>query len=217
MQYPDEQMNRYVNVNIYSILRHYHQKHKKYPEENIEKPEAIKQDEQSEQPEPKKQKLESMELESEESEPKKRKRDFKESEPKRQKNESEESLRKWEEENKRVCEIFDSDKCDSFIVIAKENPNTIIDAFLDFVNLGRPIVIFSESVETLTDVYMHLKMGKRVTNLILTNNFMREIQVLPSRTHPNVNRDFGGYILFGYVVSTTETNISLGDGIDKKE
>lgn len=106
----------------------------------------------------------------------------------------------WQIDNDRACELF-STKLDSLTICAKEHPLEIVRALLPFVRPSRPIVVFSASREILMDLYVALKNTGDVTNLRITSNWLRMLQVLPNRTHPDVNMSgSGGFLLTGYTV-----------------
>ncbi|XP_076758001.1 tRNA methyltransferase 6 non-catalytic subunit isoform X2 [Xylocopa sonorina] len=66
---------------------------------------------------------------------------------------------------------------------------------------SRPFVIHHIYREPLQETYMMLKQKQNVINLRLFSNFLRSYQVLPDRTHPDIlTSDTGGYLLTGYLV-----------------
>ncbi|CAL7942223.1 unnamed protein product [Xylocopa violacea] len=66
---------------------------------------------------------------------------------------------------------------------------------------SRPFVIYHIYREPLQETYMMLKQKQNVINLRLFSNFLRSYQVLPERTHPDIlTSDTGGYLLTGYLV-----------------
>ncbi|XP_050305485.1 tRNA (adenine(58)-N(1))-methyltransferase non-catalytic subunit TRM6 [Anthonomus grandis grandis] len=144
MQFPEEQRNRCINVNLYSVLRHYYQ---------------------SEDPPCKKAKVD---------EPQK--------------------VPQWQLDNVKACEIL-TNKCDSLIVTCKEHPVNIVKELLPFLRGARQLVVFSLIREPLQDLFLYLKSRLDIVAIRLSNNFLRNYQVLPERTHPEVNMNSGGYIL----------------------
>lgn len=106
----------------------------------------------------------------------------------------------WMIENELACTIL-KQQVDSLVVVAKEHPSNIVKALLPFVKPSRPIVIFSLSREILMEMYVELKSTSEVTNLRITSNWLRMYQVLPNRTHPDVNMSGNsGFLLTGYTV-----------------
>lgn len=106
----------------------------------------------------------------------------------------------WMIENERACSLL-TEKLDSLVVCAKEHPTNIVRSLLAFVKPSRPLVVFSLSREILMELYVDLKSSADVTNLRITSNWLRMYQVLPNRTHPDVNMGGNsGFLLTGYTV-----------------
>lgn len=158
MRFPKEQVDRCINVNLYSVLRCFYQQKDSYN---------------NEEPECKKLKLE---------------------------NTDEQKRPSWQKENERACRLLES-KVNSLIITAKEHPLNIVSELTQFLKSGRYLVIFSISKEPLVDVYTHLKDKLNFINIRIMSNFLRNYQVLPNRTHPEVNMSTGGFILTAYKLS----------------
>ncbi|EFN85892.1 tRNA (adenine(58)-N(1))-methyltransferase non-catalytic subunit TRM6 [Harpegnathos saltator] len=108
---------------------------------------------------------------------------------------------KWFFETQRAMNLLNASKALGLTVIAKEHPANIVSALLPFLGISRPFVIFHMHREPLQETYIELKQKYNVINLRLFTNFLRSYQVLPDRTHPNIlMSDTGGYILTGYLV-----------------
>lgn len=185
MQFPHEQINRCINVNIYSVLRCYYQNKNSYSQnvENNEKetisgcnsnilgsPNTCAQ-------------IDNKDI-LEEDEPSVKKLKLEEIIPKRS----------WQIDNERACRILDK-KIDSLTVTAKEHPVTIVAELISFLNGNRNLVVFNCLREPLQDLYIYLKSRCDIVNIRFMNSFMRNYQVLSGRTHPEVNMTNGGYIL----------------------
>lgn len=107
---------------------------------------------------------------------------------------------KWVIENERACEMM-REQLDALVVVAKEHPISILNALLPFVKPSRPVVVFSTSREILLETFAELKGTGKVTGLRLTTNWLRMYQVLPNRTHPDVNMSgHGGFLLCGFTI-----------------
>lgn len=107
---------------------------------------------------------------------------------------------KWVFENERGCELL-RENLDALIIVAKEHPISIVNALISFVKPGRPVVIFSLSRDILVETFIDLKSSNKVTGLKLTSNWLRAYQILPNRTHPDVNMNGNsGFILHGYTI-----------------
>lgn len=110
------------------------------------------------------------------------------------------SKEQWVIDNERACVIL-KDKVDGLIICAKEHPSTIIKSLLPFVKPSRPIVIYNTSREILADLYVEMKSTYSVTSLKITSNWMRSYQILPNRTHPEINMSGNsGFLLTGITV-----------------
>lgn len=110
------------------------------------------------------------------------------------------SVPKWMIENERACELL-RENLDALVVVAKEHPLSIVNALLPFMKASRPIAIFSLSREILMETFIELKSSGKVTGLRLTSNWMRMYQVLPNRTHPDVNMNGNsGFLLCGFTI-----------------
>lgn len=156
MQFPKEQQDRCINVNLYSVLRCFYQNKDSFAD-NIEAPEA------------KRQKLDPEEASSA-------------------------KTPQWQLDNIKACEILQN-QCDSLVITSKEHPVTIVKELLQFLKGARQLVVFNLIREPLEDLFIYLKTRLDVVNIKLSNNFLRNYQVLPERTHPEVNMNSGGYIL----------------------
>lgn len=107
---------------------------------------------------------------------------------------------KWVIENERGCELL-RENVDALIIVAKEHPVNILNALLPFVKPSRPVVVFQLSRDILMEAFIDLKSTGKVTGLKLTSNWLRNYQVLPQRTHPDVNMSGNsGFLLHGYTV-----------------
>lgn len=107
---------------------------------------------------------------------------------------------KWVFENERGCELL-RENLDALIIVAKEHPISIVNALISFVKPGRPVVIFNLSRDILVETFIDLKSSNKVTGLKLTSNWLRNYQILPNRTHPDVNMNGNsGFILHGYTI-----------------
>ncbi|KAJ3650550.1 hypothetical protein Zmor_016640 [Zophobas morio] len=153
MNFPQEQLARCINVNLYSVLRCFYQNKDAYNSE----------------PQCKKIKLD-------------------DSAPKKP---------GWQIENEKACRLLEVG-VDSLVVAAKEHPVSIVDQLVRFLKGGRYLVVFSATREPLQDLYNHLKERLDFIYIRIVSNFMRSYQVLPDRTHPEVNMTSGGYVLTGF-------------------
>ncbi|XP_013109099.2 tRNA (adenine(58)-N(1))-methyltransferase non-catalytic subunit TRM6 [Stomoxys calcitrans] len=175
---PEEQLNRCISVNIYSVLREFYQGTS----------DTTKESEVAE-PSTKKQKLSEEESAPEETQ-----------DEKLPETSTKPTPQKWRIENQRAVDLIHA-KFDSLVIASKEHPSNLVKELLPFVKPSRPVVIFSLSKEILMELYVELKTGSKVTNLHLTSNWLRMYQILPNRTHPEVNMQANsGYLLTGYTL-----------------
>lgn len=187
-----EQLDRCIAVNLYSVLRQYYQKsgglkRKLSETENNESdvpPEKIARNENGNGDVT--DYANSMDLPKEGDE-----------------DSTKENTPKWVIENERACELM-RNNLDALIIVAKEHPVSILNALLPFIKASRPVVIFNTSREILLETFSELKSNGKVTGLRLTSNWLRMYQVLPNRTHPDVNMSgHGGFLLCGFTVGAT--------------
>ena len=123
-----------------------------------------------------------------------------EEEPEKPKTE-EDKPQKWILDNKKAVSMM-KDKFDALIVVSRDHPMNIVKELLQFIKPSRPVVVFNLSKELLMEMYVELKTLSTVTNIHLTSNWMRFYQVLPNRTHPEVQMNGNsGYLLRGYTVN----------------
>lgn len=161
---PQEQLDRCIAVNIYSVLREFYQG----PEEEKETENG---DGEGEESAAKRPKLEDV------------------------------KPQKWKLDNQKACDLM-KEKFDSLIVVSRDHPMNILKELLNFMKPSRPIVVFNMSKELLMEMYVDLKTLSTVNNIHLTSNWMRNYQILPNRTHPEVQmHGNSGYILRGYTVN----------------
>lgn len=185
----DEQLNRCISANIYSILRQYYQrdgglKRKLDDLDESENPQAKI---------PRTVNETTMEVEP---------HDNSENNSEAENGQKEEGNKtpKWMVENERGCELL-RQNMDGLIVVSKEHPVSILKALLPFVKPGRPVVIFNLSRDILMETFLELK-SSGVNALKMTSNWFRMYQVLPNRTHPDVIMNGNsGFILHGYTVN----------------
>lgn len=218
MNFPREQLDRLINVNIYSFLRLYYQGESAVLDKiskkvhnnciNKVKENEGKNDDESlvnnEIPQIEDMKEENLNNVNESNDKEhstngslKRKRD---------KSDIHEDTTvvkkpKWLMETQYAVELVKGSKARGLLIVAKEHPLNIITALLPFLGFSRPFVIYHAHREPLQETYMTLKQKQNVINLRLFSNFLRSYQVLPDRTHPDIlTSDTGGYLLSGFLV-----------------
>ncbi|XP_065088397.1 tRNA (adenine(58)-N(1))-methyltransferase non-catalytic subunit TRM6 [Ochlerotatus camptorhynchus] len=195
MNFEPEQLNRCISVNIYSVLRNFYQQGKEEAVESCKHDEEAKVTEAGANGDSAPQEDGSHKRkntpEDDGPEAKQAKLDDDNGKPKKQ---------QWELENEAACELM-KEKFDALVIIAKEHPYNIIKSLLPFVKPSRPLVVFNTTKEILLESYMELKSSATVTYLRVTSNWMRNLQMLPNRTHPDVTMSGNsGYLLTGYTI-----------------
>ncbi|CAK1599686.1 unnamed protein product [Parnassius mnemosyne] len=107
---------------------------------------------------------------------------------------------KWHFLNIAASQLL-SNKVDSLVIASKEDPQNIFKELSAFVKPGRPFVVYYNVAEPLQQLYMTLKSQNNIAALRLTWNWMRNYQILPERTHPEVMMNgSGGFLLSGYIL-----------------
>lgn len=199
-----EQLDRCISVNLYSVLRQYYQNRESTTSSGTKR--KIEDEDSKDHP-PKVAKTENGDgivLELEATIPP---TDVKEELPAEPNTISEDKgtitpphRPKWVLDNERGIEML-RENFDGLVIVAKEHPSSLLKALLPFVKPSRPVVIFNQSREILMDIYMELKGSGQVTGLRITSNWLRQYQVLPNRTHPDVNMSGNsGFLLCGFTI-----------------
>ena len=87
---------------------------------------------------------------------------------------------------------------DGLIVCTDIDIVTVVNALLPLLGASKPFAVFSPFSQGLMECYMDLKNRNAALHLQLTENWVREFQILEGRTRPNMNmEDSGGFILSG--------------------
>jgi tRNA (adenine-N(1)-)-methyltransferase non-catalytic subunit len=108
-------------------------------------------------------------------------------------------------------------KCDSIILACKYDPTSTLLALLPYLETSSPFVVFYEFLEPLLECFRELQDKKLAINLRLSDTWMREYQVLPGRTHPNMHMSQnGGFILTGIKLCPTFGKNELDDDLIKE-
>lgn len=102
---------------------------------------------------------------------------------------------KWAEDLERAIDAFKNKRVDGIIIVAKEYPLNLITKLIPFLKPSCQMVVYCLFREPLVQLYLELKRRKDVIGLHLKENWLRMYQVLPDRTHPDVNMSFSGHLL----------------------
>jgi tRNA (adenine58-N1)-methyltransferase non-catalytic subunit len=94
--------------------------------------------------------------------------------------------------------LYATEGAHSCIIGTNRDPLPIFLHMQRFVRPSSPIVVFSQYLMPLVTMLKYLKTAELAVNLTLSEGWMREHQVLPMRTHPEMNMDgASGYLLRG--------------------
>lgn len=83
-------------------------------------------------------------------------------------------------------------KSDSIIIVARFDPTETLFSVFHSLAPSCPFVVFCEYLEPLTACFQKLQENLMAINLRLSNTWAREFQILPGRTHPNMNMNQNG-------------------------
>ena len=109
------------------------------------------------------------------------------------------------------------EKCDSLVICCKYHPLTLMKHLYKYLDYGCPFVVWCEFIQPLTEIKQWFlgDDGVEAIGLQVHENWFREHQVLPQRTHPMVNmHHLGGYILSGIKVRVRPSRMQSDDGDD---
>ena len=88
-------------------------------------------------------------------------------------------------------------------------------SILRYLAPSRPFAVFSPYKEPLLDAYTAVKETGRSVMVTLSETWLRNHQVLPGRTHPEVLMSGGGgYVLTGIYVDNAEVEGGGGGGYE---
>uniref|UniRef100_A0A453DR43 tRNA (adenine(58)-N(1))-methyltransferase non-catalytic subunit TRM6 n=1 Tax=Aegilops tauschii subsp. strangulata TaxID=200361 RepID=A0A453DR43_AEGTS len=87
----------------------------------------------------------------------------------------------------------------SLIVAAPDHEvESVVADLLPLLSYSAPFAIYHQYLQPLATCMHSLQASKMAIGLQITEPWLREYQVLPSRTHPHMQMNaFGGYILSG--------------------
>eukprot|EP00551_Chaetoceros_affinis_P008002 CAMPEP_0203680010 /NCGR_PEP_ID=MMETSP0090-20130426/37794_1 /ASSEMBLY_ACC=CAM_ASM_001088 /TAXON_ID=426623 /ORGANISM="Chaetoceros affinis, Strain CCMP159" /LENGTH=528 /DNA_ID=CAMNT_0050547891 /DNA_START=31 /DNA_END=1617 /DNA_ORIENTATION=+ len=108
-------------------------------------------------------------------------------------------------------------KCDSLILACNYDPTHTLLTLLPYLETSCPFVVFFEYMEPLIECFREIQKLGLAINLRLTDTWMREYQILPNRTHPNMNMSQnGGFILTGVKLCPVHGKNEIDDEIVKE-
>lgn len=81
----------------------------------------------------------------------------------------------------------------------------IVKELIPLLSFSAPFAIYHQYLQPLATCMHNLQVGKMAVGLQISEPWLREYQVLPSRTHPHMQMSgFGGYILSGTRICSTD-------------
>ncbi|KAK3926536.1 tRNA (adenine(58)-N(1))-methyltransferase non-catalytic subunit TRM6 [Frankliniella fusca] len=107
---------------------------------------------------------------------------------------------RWEVETDRAVSTLHA-KADGLVIACREHPSSVLKALLPLIAPSRNFVVYGQVREPLLELLQELIKRPDVTNVRLTDTWLRHYQVESNRTHPLVNMTgSGGYLLTGVKV-----------------
>ncbi|XP_010518199.1 PREDICTED: tRNA (adenine(58)-N(1))-methyltransferase non-catalytic subunit trm6-like isoform X1 [Camelina sativa] len=107
--------------------------------------------------------------------------------------------------SKETVEMWRENGFSSLIMAAQDqDPWSLVKDVLPLLSYSAPFAIYHQYLQPLATCMHKLQQEKMAINLQITEPWLREYQVLPSRSHPHMQMSsFGGYVLSGIRISTT--------------
>ncbi|KAJ7963793.1 tRNA (adenine(58)-N(1))-methyltransferase non-catalytic subunit TRM6 [Quillaja saponaria] len=104
-----------------------------------------------------------------------------------------------------TMDMFKANGFSSLIIAAPEIDTwTLVNDLLPLLSNSAPFAIYHQYLQPLATCMHNLQVGKMAIGLQISEPWLREYQVLPSRTHPCMQMSaFGGYILSGTKTCST--------------
>lgn len=96
--------------------------------------------------------------------------------------------------------ILRTKNLDGLLILTKNyDPSTIVNILIEFIDISRPFVVFSPSIDPLKTCYTSLK--SCCINLKISETWLRKYQVLAERTRPEMMMNaHSGFVLSGIKV-----------------
>merc|ERR1711974_92554 len=114
---------------------------------------------------------------------------------------------KQREESLKSYELMKKHSMDGLIIACKQHPTNILLALVKYLSFSRPFVVYSPYKEPLLEAYLAMKDTGKAVMVTVSELWLRNYQVLPGRSHPEVLMSGGGgYILSGIYVDNSKEN-----------
>jgi len=120
---------------------------------------------------------------------------------------------KQREQSIKSYELIKDCQMDGLIIACKQHPSNILLSLIKYLSFSRPFVVYSPYKEPLMDAYVAIKDTGKAVMVTLTETWLRNYQVLPGRSHPEVLMSGGGgYLLSGIYVDNSNPSSSNNGG-----
>ena len=121
---------------------------------------------------------------------------------------------KQREESIKSYNLLKQGKMDGLIIACKQHPTNILLSLVKYLSYSRPFVVYSPYKEPLLETYQAIKETGKSVMVTLSETWLRNYQILPERSHPEVLMSGGGgYILSGIYVDNTPLPDSEQNGV----
>ncbi|KAK9946948.1 hypothetical protein M0R45_012385 [Rubus argutus] len=114
------------------------------------------------------------------------------------------SAKLGEKASQEIISLWKENGFSSLIIAAPELDTwSLVKEMLPLLSNSAPFAIYHQYLQPLATCMHNLQVGKMAVGLQISEPWLREYQVLPSRTHPCMQMNgFGGYILSGTKICT---------------
>eukprot|EP00698_Gefionella_okellyi_P008381 TRINITY_DN2078_c0_g1_i1.p2 TRINITY_DN2078_c0_g1~~TRINITY_DN2078_c0_g1_i1.p2 ORF type:complete len:240 (-),score=63.30 TRINITY_DN2078_c0_g1_i1:25-744(-) len=90
---------------------------------------------------------------------------------------------------------------DSLLLCSQSGLANMLTNLWPYLAPSGAFAVYSPTIEPLAEIQMQLQRSRSAVHLGVCESFMREWQVLPQRTHPDMSlTDMSGYVLRGYKI-----------------
>ncbi|KAF0289330.1 tRNA (adenine(58)-N(1))-methyltransferase non-catalytic subunit trm6 [Amphibalanus amphitrite] len=115
------------------------------------------------------------------------------------------------EDSELALNMLSSKEMDGLLLCCRQHPVNLLRYLLRFLAVSRPFAVFCPYKEPLLECYFAMK-AEGCIMLKVTETWLRNYQVLPERTHPEINMSGGGgYILSGFKVDRSLNRAPVTD------
>ncbi|XAR61666.1 hypothetical protein NMG60_11016148 [Bertholletia excelsa] len=107
--------------------------------------------------------------------------------------------RAGEKATQEIINLWKENGFSSLIIAAPDvDAWNIVKELIPLLSFSAPFAVYHQYIQPLATCMHNLQVGKMAVSLQISEPWLREYQVLPSRTHPHMQMSaFGGYILSG--------------------